>query len=296
MLGEKGLPASGPAPLQPSPCAQAALRLDLAPVSRFFRNCVDSGGEQQTTAQQIKTGAAVHLTLEQLELVDVAFGLATFLALQVPELAISAYMLIFVTKENRVLTRLAGVLAIVGITVAIAISLILYGATFDYPVLRIPVMALSVFAGMYLAQVFVVGPLGFAVGFVVAVTQSVADGVPTAEALVCALLWLWVALVYPIAFTVVVNQILLPAEPWTAFVGALMRRLDTASATLHRAAENGMVGDCRDEALLETATRGSGPLLKLLHFAEGKDARLKRRHSSLVAAVAGRAGTRMRNL
>ena len=218
--------------------------------------------------------------------VTVALVTLISLALQVPELAVSAYMVIFVTKENRVLTTLAGTLAILGVTVAIAASLLLYGATFDYPALRIPVVAMMVFAGMYLARVFVVGPLGFAIGFVVALTQSAADGVSTPETLVRALLWLWVALVYPIALTVVVNQILLPAEPWTAFTRALARRLDAASAVLRRADEEGVVGGRRDSVLLELATGGGAPLLKLLHFAEGQDARLKRRHVSLSAAVA----------
>ena len=208
------------------------------------------------------------------------------LALQVPELAISAYMVIFVTKENRVLTKLAGVLVILGITLGIAGSLLLYGATFDYPALRIPILAMTLFAGMYLARVFVIGPLGFAIGFVVALTQSAADGVPTPELLVRALLWLWVALVYPIALTVLVNQVLLPAEPWADFTRALLSRLDVAVAALERASEEGIIGGRRDSTLLEISTRGSGPLLKLLRFAEGMDARIKRRHPSFVAAVA----------
>src|SRR5277367_5879313 len=47
------------------------------------------------------------------------------MTLQVPETALSAYMVFFVTKENRVLTTLTGVLLIAGATVAIAASLVL---------------------------------------------------------------------------------------------------------------------------------------------------------------------------
>src|SRR5271170_2547601 len=61
------------------------------------------------------------------------------LALQVPELGFSAFFILFVTKENRALTLLTGVIMMVGITIASAISLFLYRFTFDYPELRVPV-------------------------------------------------------------------------------------------------------------------------------------------------------------
>ena len=153
------------------------------------------------------------------------------MSLQVPEVAVSAYMVFFVTKENRVLTTLTGAVLIVGTTLAIAASLFLYCYTFDYPALRIPVMAAVIFAGMYLSRVFVLGPLGFAIGFVVAVIQSTAETLPDADTLTRAILWLWVAVVYPVALTVVVNQVLLPAEPWTALHG---RAVDLPRAHLDR--------------------------------------------------------------
>src|SRR5205807_8615704 len=97
------------------------------------------------------------------------------MSLQVPELALSAYMVLFITKENRVLTGLTGVLLALGVTLGLGISLLLYRYTFDFPALRVITMAAVIFAGMYLSRVFVIGPLGFAIGFVVAITQSVVD-------------------------------------------------------------------------------------------------------------------------
>ena len=70
----------------------------------------------------------------------------------------------------------------------IVASLLIYRFTFDYPVLRVPSMAAALFTGMCLSRVFAVGPLGFAIGFVVAVTQSASDGIPNAELLVRSLL------------------------------------------------------------------------------------------------------------
>jgi multidrug resistance protein MdtO len=208
------------------------------------------------------------------------------MALQTPQTALSAYMVFFATKENRVLTALTGILMILAATIGIAASLFLYRYTFDYAELRIPVMAGMVFCGMYLSRIFVIGPLGFAIGFVIAVTQNIDESVPNADLLVRALLWIWVALTYPIALTVLINQMLLPTHPWTVLVRTLTHRLDTTSAALQRVIKDGMAGGQDNPALLELATRGSSSLGPLLHFAESKDAGLKHRHASLIAMIA----------
>src|SRR5260370_2029491 len=74
-------------------------------------------------------------------------------------------------------------------------------------------MGIAVFLGMWLSRVLVIGPLGFLLGFVVAVSQAVGEGIPSPEYLVRQLLWLWVALVYAIALTVVLNLLFLPDTP-----------------------------------------------------------------------------------
>ena len=99
------------------------------------------------------------------------------MALQTPLTWISAYMVFFATKENRVITTLTGIGLFLGATIGIAMSLFFYRYTFDYPEFRIPVMAATVFAGMFFSRVFAVGPLAFAIGFVLAVTQSMAESV-----------------------------------------------------------------------------------------------------------------------
>jgi multidrug resistance protein MdtO len=77
-------------------------------------------------------------------------------------------------------------------------------------------MAIALFLGMWLSRVLVIGPLGFLLGFVVAVSQSVGEEIPSPELVVRDLLWLWVALAYPIALTVVLNVLFLPDTPKTA--------------------------------------------------------------------------------
>jgi uncharacterized membrane protein YgaE (UPF0421/DUF939 family) len=135
------------------------------------------------------------------------------MALQVPETVLSAFMVLFVSKENKVITALVGLFVIVGVTIAIAASLLIYRFTFDFPEVRIPVMALVLFGGFYLSRVFAIGPLAFGIGFIIAATQSTVELMPSAEYLMHSSLWLWVAVTYPIVLTVLVNQFLLPVPP-----------------------------------------------------------------------------------
>src|SRR5437660_2102464 len=135
------------------------------------------------------------------------------MTLQVPELSVTAYMPFFVSKESKHLTKLTGLLGLIGATIGIGITLLLYKFTYSHPELRIPGMAIALFLGMWLSRVFVLGPLGFIIGFVVAVSQSVGEEIPSPEFLVRGLLWLWVAIVYGAAVTVVLNSLFLPEAP-----------------------------------------------------------------------------------
>lgn len=207
------------------------------------------------------------------------------LALQVPQLAFSAFFCFFVTKENRVLTLFTAVLMIIAITVATIINLLLYTWVFDYPEYRIPVMACLIFCAMFLSRTFVIGPLGFAVGFFSALMLTVGEAAPTTETLVRNELWLWVAVVYPIALTAFVNQLLLPADPWTALVQALELRLNAASTALNRVICEGSAGGQTNQSLLNLATRGGTPMLGYLQFSEMQYPELKRRHPFLVETI-----------
>jgi len=134
------------------------------------------------------------------------------MALQVPELAISAYMVFFFSQKTKGLSTLVGVIGLIAITIAIGLSLWLYKFTYGYPELRIPVMAIAVFVGMWLSRTFVVGVLGFAIGFLVSYSQSIVDSIPSPELLVRAALWLWVAFTYSVVLTVVLNRLFLPDD------------------------------------------------------------------------------------
>src|SRR5246500_4046067 len=132
------------------------------------------------------------------------------MTLQVPELSVTAYMPFFLSKESKFLTTLTGVIGFIGLTIGVGVSLLLYKFTYGHPELRIPGMAMALFLGMWLSRILVIGPLGFLLGFIIAVSQSVGEAVPSPEELVRGLLWLWVALAYAIALTVALNLLFLP--------------------------------------------------------------------------------------
>src|SRR5882724_7176498 len=132
------------------------------------------------------------------------------MTLQVPQLATSAYMVFFISKESKLLTTITGVGGVIVLTIGIGATLLLYKFTYGHPEVRIPGMAIALFLGMWLSRVLVIGPLGFLLGFVVAVSQSVGEEVPSPEQLVRDVLWLWVAIAYAVGLTVVLNLLFLP--------------------------------------------------------------------------------------
>jgi uncharacterized membrane protein YccC len=132
------------------------------------------------------------------------------MALQVPELAVTAYMVFFLSKESKRLTIITGVGGLIGVTIAVAATLLLYKFTYGYPELRIPGMAIALFLGMWLSRILVIGPIGFIIGFLVAYTQSISDQIPSPELLVRGALWVWVAIAYGAALIVVLTVLFLP--------------------------------------------------------------------------------------
>src|SRR5262245_31062668 len=132
------------------------------------------------------------------------------MALQVPELAVSGYMVFFMSNASKRLTTIIGIGGMIGVTVAIIGTLLLYKFTYGHPELRIPGMAIALFLGMWLSRVLVIGPIGFIIGFVVAYSQSIGEQIPSPELVVRGALWVWVAIGYAAGITVVLHLLFLP--------------------------------------------------------------------------------------
>src|SRR5471032_403877 len=198
------------------------------------------------------------------------------MALQIPNAALSAYMVFFVAREDMATTTRTGIALALAVSVAIGLTLLADLASIDAPALRLAMMTVFFCAGMYLSRVFVAGALGFGLGFVLLITQSTADLYPAAEPLVRDTLWTWVALLFSIAIVVVINVLLLPARPLQllrqetrccldSVIDALDERL--ADPAAHDAAPTRMTtsapapGGARLAMLLKLASAGN-PQLK----------------------------------
>lgn len=154
------------------------------------------------------------------------------MALQVPFLSLSIIVVFYTAQENTVLTRLSGTLLVIGSSMGVALALVLIKLTIDYPMLRILGACLIAFCGMYFMRISKAGIMGFLIALLVFYLQSFVDLIDDPERLVRALLWAWVAFVYPIVLTITVNFLLLPAQPARLLIDEMCRQLDDVLAQL----------------------------------------------------------------
>ncbi|KJK22663.1 multidrug transporter [Burkholderiaceae bacterium 16] len=212
-----------------------------------------------------------------------AIVIVVSMALQVPSLALSLLVVFYVTQANVVVTRLVGVMFIVGSTLAIGVSILLLKLTFDLPLLRIVVASLLFFASVYLMRVLKIGIVFFIVAIVVIYVQTFVDRTGEAELLIRAVLWVWVAVNYPIALTLLINTLLLPAEPQRQLKAEVHRQLGAVDAHLARLTD----GTPMPEPITPMAIQqGALTLQKLLKFATMRDAHYRQDKAHRLACIA----------
>ncbi|GAB7524045.1 FUSC family protein [Paraburkholderia sp. 2C] len=215
-------------------------------------------------------------------LLSSAIVIVASMALQVPLLALSLIAVFYVTQANVVVTRLIGILFFVGSTLAIGVTIVLLKFTYAYPLVRIVAVGLMFFACVYLMRVMKIGVVFFIVGIVVIYGQSFVDQTDQPERVVRSLLWVWVAINYAIALTLVINTLFLPAEPARQLKGAMLSQLkavDDALADFEQHVSAPRRPGARD---VETGTLA---LQKLLRFATMREARYRRHQTAMLAEV-----------
>ncbi|EHP43411.1 multidrug efflux system protein MdtO [Cupriavidus basilensis OR16] len=154
------------------------------------------------------------------------------MTLQAPFLALSLLVTFFATQSNVVITRITGILFLAGTTLALSSTILLLKFTFDYPLLRIVFASLILFCCVYAMRVFQLGIVFFIGAIVTIYVQSLVDVAPNAEALIRGILWVWVSVCYPIALTLIINTLLLPAEPRHQLRQMLVSKLTVVQARL----------------------------------------------------------------
>lgn len=161
-----------------------------------------------------------------------ALVIITSMTLQVPFLALSLIVVFYVTQTNVVMTRLIGILFLVGATLAIGVSILLLKYTYGFPLLRILGASILFFCSVYLMRVTRIGVVFFVVGIVVIYAQTFVDLTDQAEVVLRLVLWVWVAVSYAIALTLVLNTLLIPAEPTRQLENHLRHQMLTVADCL----------------------------------------------------------------
>jgi multidrug resistance protein MdtO len=198
--------------------------------------------------------------------VTCAITVAVGMVFQIPLPAYMVYLVFLVSREEMVATLTTAVGGIVAGTLAVALSLLLFTFDASEPALRLPLMAASTFLGMLLARVSPLGPIAFLASFVLVLTQTLIDDIPSPEALTRLVLWLWVVVMLPAVLTTLVD-LALGRNPAKLARQTALRLLDTVTATLDGRHSNGLARE-QSQAL---------ELLELRQHAQVADRRLRER-------------------
>jgi multidrug resistance protein MdtO len=220
-------------------------------------------------------------TLRMTALVLLSISLSEVFRL--PEAALAAFIVLFVSREEASSTILSAAFAGVAVLLAIGLTIIVFMFSLAEPALRIPLVALFTFLAMFLSRASTLGPVVFAGGFILAYGLTLGDQVlqlsllpatignttaeglpelafmPPEEALVHFLLWLAAIVATAIGLAILFN-ILFGRDPAKVLRAGLLDRLDAAEDFCRGTPGAG-------GALAAFAREGTGGLLKLQHLA-----------------------------
>ncbi len=159
-----------------------------------------------------------------------AIAVAIAMAFRIPLPEYAVYLVFVISRRESVATLVTAVGVAVGATLAVALSLVLLTVDAGDPALRLPLMAGIAFLTMYLARVSTLGPLAYLVGFIMVLTQTMVDTVPSPEMLTRLVLWLWVVVMIPAVISTLVNLVL-GEDPAKLAQQTALRLLDAVTAT-----------------------------------------------------------------
>ena len=160
-----------------------------------------------------------------------AIAVTTAMVFEIPMPEYVVYYVFMISREESVATLITSASVAVGVTLAVAFSLVFLTVDAGASALRLPLMAGITLLGMYLARISTLGPLAYLVGFVMVLTQTLVDVVPSPEMLTRLVLWLWVVVMVPAAISAMVNLVF-GENPAKLTQQTALRLLDTVTATL----------------------------------------------------------------
>src|SRR5215469_8681672 len=205
---------------------------------------------------------------------------------RIPEVAVSAYIVLFLSGREAVTTVRTSLAAGIAVVLAIFTTIAVFMLSLSEPALRVPLMAVITFGAMFLSRAATLGPVFFVAGFVIAYGLTLGDEViglalqpatignapqfelpeilfvPPTDALVRFLLWFSLSVLVPVALLIAAN-LLTGRDPALLLRRALAERL-AASARF-------CAGESGAEGRLEAQTfEGTAGLRKLYDLAGGR--------------------------
>jgi multidrug resistance protein MdtO len=211
---------------------------------------------------------------------------------RIPEIAVSAYIVLFLSGREAVTTVRTSLAAGIAVVLAIFTAIAVFMLSLSEPALRIPLIAVMTFGAMFLSRAATLGPVFFVAGFVIAYGLTLGDEVlglalqpatignapqfelpeiffvPPEDALVRFLLWFSLSVLIPVALVIAAN-LLTGRDPARLLRSALAERLATAAGFC--------AGESGAERRLEAQAFEGTAQLRKLHNLAGVFARGQRR-------------------
>jgi multidrug resistance protein MdtO len=160
-------------------------------LSALLRRELQLDATRMRSIARIAAGTAIAVTLA--------------MVFQIPLPPYVAYLIFLLSMEDTATTLMTAVAGLVAATLAVALSILFYVFDASEPALRIPLLALSTFLGTFLSRTSTLGPVAFLAGFVLMLSQTLIDDVPSGEAITHVVLWLWVVVATPVLTIIVLN-------------------------------------------------------------------------------------------
>lgn len=178
---------------------------------------------------------------------------AVAMSLQVPEAAVSCYLVFFAARDNAGSAIKIALALIVAASIGILLAFVFLMISADEPWLRLLLIALLTFAGMFFSQASKAGPIAATVGFVFAFALTLYDEIPVPGLLTRGLAWMWVVVFFPMFFMVVMN-ILAGINPAKLVREELAKRIAATAAVIR-------TPDISSEPISQLLTHGNDQML-----------------------------------
>jgi len=206
---------------------------------------------------------------------------------RIPHALLAMIVMYLITQEDNAATLLGSVFAMIGVTVGLGASLLVWMVVLDIAWLRIAAFIAFVFIGLFLKRVLVLGAVGSAIGVPASLVMVLPDVAPLPpEGLTEFVLWLWLCVALGLAVNLGVQLMLSPGDPLHLLQRELVARLRAVEHTVRDLAGVRDVTPAAATTPLDAfATAGMSRPLALLKSASLTNAWARRQHEMLATAI-----------